>query len=212
MTSQAQTADQNLFGDGSAGDIEPMDVFPRWLAEARESEPNDPNAMAVASVDSDGVPDLRMVLLNGFGPNGFVFFTNFGSAKGRQLLAQPHAALLFHWKSLRRQVRIRGPVEAVSDAEADAYFMTRPLQSRIGAHASDQSRPLESRQHLVERVEALTARFAGEDVPRPAYWSGFRVTPLQMEFWQDGAFRLHDRMQFSRPDVRAPWSRTRLYP
>ena len=202
-----------LFDDAFEGDIDPFALFPLWLEAARESEINDPNAMAVASVDETGLPDLRMVLLNGYSPHGFVFFTNYESAKGRELLANPKAALLFHWKSLRRQVRVRGPVEPVPAAEADAYFATRPAQSRIGAHASDQSRPLDSRQTLLERVETLTARFGeGDDIARPAHWSGFRIRPLQIEFWQDGAFRLHDRVLFSRPALDADWSRTRLYP
>lgn len=201
-----------LFDDAFAGEIDPFALFPLWLEEARQSEINDPNAMAVASVDEAGLPDLRMVLLNGYSPQGFVFFTNYESAKGRELLANPRAALLFHWKSLRRQVRVRGPVEQVPPAEADAYFATRPAQSRIGAHASDQSRPLDSRQTLLERVETLTARFGEDDIARPAHWSGFRIRPLQIEFWQDGAFRLHDRVLFSRPALDAAWSRTRLYP
>lgn len=201
-----------LFDDAFKGEIDPRELFPLWLDEARASEINDPNAMAVASVDESGLPDLRMVLLNGYSLEGFVFFTNFESAKGRELLAHPKAALLFHWKSLRRQVRIRGLVEPVAEAEADAYFASRPAQSRIGAHASDQSRPLDSRRTLVERVETLTERFGEADIARPAHWSGFRVRPLEIEFWQDGAFRLHDRVLFSRPALDAPWSRARLYP
>lgn len=201
-----------LFDDAHKGDIDPMELFPLWLDEARASEINDPNAMAVASVDEAGLPDIRMVLLNGFSPAGFVFFTNFESAKGRELLAHPRAALLFHWKSLRRQVRVRGIAQEVPPAEADAYFATRPAQSRIGAHASDQSRPLESRQVLVDRVDALSERFSEGDIHRPAHWSGFRIIPLQIEFWKDGAFRLHDRVLFSRPTPDAPWGRTRLYP
>lgn len=201
-----------LFDDAYDGAIDPLELFPHWLAEARETELNDPNAMALASVDETGMPDQRMVLLNGYSDKGFVFFTNFESAKGRELLANPRAALLFHWKSLRRQVRVRGPVQEVSLAEADAYFASRPAQSRIGAHASDQSRPLESRNALVERVEALTEKFTDGEIGRPAYWSGFRVTPLQIEFWKDGAFRLHDRVVFTRPDPVSDWSRTRLYP
>ncbi|WP_417580211.1 pyridoxamine 5'-phosphate oxidase [Pelagibacterium sp.] len=201
-----------LFDDAYDGAIDPFQVFPLWLEEARGTEPNDPNAMAVASVDENGMPDLRMVLLNGFSDAGFVFFTNFESAKGRELLAQPKAALLFHWKSLRRQVRVRGRVEQVSASEADAYFASRPVQSRIGAHASDQSRPLESRDFLAKRVEDLTDSFGEGDIERPAHWSGFRVKPLAIEFWKDGAFRLHDRMLFSRPDTDAAWSRSRLFP
>ena len=201
-----------VFDDEHKGAIDPFALFRAWLEEARAAEPNDPNAMAVASVDEAGMPDLRMVLLNGLDARGFVFFTNFGSAKGRQLLAQPKAALLFHWKSLRRQVRVRGDVEMVSEGEADAYFATRPSQSRIGAHASDQSRPLESRNALVEKVERLTAQYDGSEVPRPQYWSGFRIKPIAFEFWKDGAFRLHDRVQFTRATPDGDWSRTRLYP
>lgn len=201
-----------LFDDAYDGSIDPLELFPHWLEEAREHEPNDPNAMAVASVDDTGMPDLRMVLLNGYSHEGFVFFTNFESAKGRELLAQPKAALLFHWKSLRRQVRVRGPVQQVARTEADAYFASRPAESRIGAHASDQSRPLESRSVLVKRVEALTEKFTDGKIGRPAHWSGFRVRPLQIEFWKDGAFRLHDRVLFTRPDLASDWSRTRLFP
>lgn len=201
-----------LFDDAHKGAIDPLELFPQWLDEARETEPNDPNAMAVASVDDTGMPDLRMVLLNGFSDEGFVFFTNFESAKGRELLAHPKAALLFHWKSLRRQVRVRGLVEQVAESEADTYFASRPAQSRLGAHASDQSRPLESRAALVARVEALSEKFADGEIGRPAHWSGFRVRPLQIEFWKDGAFRLHDRVLFTRPDLASGWSRTRLFP
>lgn len=201
-----------LFDDAYEGEIDPLALFLLWLEEARGSEINDPNAMAVASVDETGLPDIRMVLLNFYSSEGFVFFTNFESAKGRELLANPKAALLFHWKSLRRQVRVRGPAEPVAAAEADAYFATRPAQSRIGAHASDQSRPLDSRQTLLDRVETLTKRFGNGEIARPAHWSGFRIRPLQVEFWQDGAFRLHDRVLFSRPALDAPWARARLYP
>ncbi|RDE10550.1 pyridoxamine 5'-phosphate oxidase [Pelagibacterium lacus] len=212
MAAHTAPSTELLFDDGFHGEIDPMALFPLWLAEARESEINDPNAMAVASVDAEGLPDLRMVLLNGFDARGFVFFTNFESAKGRQLLAHPRAALLFHWKSLRRQVRVRGPVETVSDAEADAYFATRPRDSRLGAHASQQSRPLENRQHLVDRLESERAHHGEAEVPRPPHWSGFRIRPLAIEFWKDGAFRLHDRVLFSRADSDAGWSRQRLYP
>lgn len=201
-----------LFDDAYNGSIDPLELFPHWLEEARETEPNDPNAMAVASVDETGMPDLRMVLLNGYSHEGFVFFTNFESAKGRELLAHPKAALLFHWKSLRRQVRVRGLVEQVTQAEADAYFASRPVQSRIGAHASDQSRPLENRNALVQRVQALTEQFADAEIGRPAHWSGFRIKPLEIEFWKDGAFRLHDRVLFTRLDIASDWSRTRLFP
>lgn len=189
---------------------EPFDLFGRWLKEAEESEPNDPNAMALATVDETGLPDVRMVLLKGFDPQGFVFYTNFESAKGREILATRKAALLFHWKSRRRQVRVRGPVEIVSDAEADAYFASRPRGSRIGAWASRQSRPLESRFALEKAVAEHTARFGFGEIPRPPHWSGFRVRPREIEFWQDGMFRLHDRVKFVAGD--GGWSKDRLYP
>ena len=189
---------------------EPLALFATWLAEAEASEVNDPNAMALATVDVDGLPDLRMVLLKGYDERGFVFYTNFESAKGRELLAQPKAAMLMHWKSLRRQVRVRGPVSVVSEAEADAYFASRPLNSRIGAWASAQSRPLESRFALEKAVASYAAKFAIGAVPRPPHWSGFRIAPMQVEFWRDGAFRLHDRLRFDRDG--AGWTRTRLYP
>jgi pyridoxamine 5'-phosphate oxidase len=191
---------------------EPFALFAEWLKEAEEREPNDPTAMAMASVDAAGLPDVRMILLKGHDARGFVFYTNFESAKGRQLQANPKVAALFHWKSLRRQVRVRGPVSRVSDQEADAYFNSRALQSRLGACASDQSRPLDSRATLEARVKAIAARHADGNVPRPAHWSGFRIMPLSIEFWQDGAFRLHDRVQFTRAAESEPWNRTRLYP
>ncbi len=189
---------------------DPNSLFAEWLAEAQAAEPNDPNAMALATVNGDGMPNLRMVLLKGQDANGFVFFTNFESAKGRELLAHPKAALLFHWKSLRRQVRVRGTVTEVSVAEADAYFASRARGSRIGAWASQQSRPLESRFALEKAVATYTAKYAIGEVPRPSYWSGFRLAPVEIEFWKDGAFRLHDRVKF----VRAGdgWEKTRLYP
>ena len=199
-----------IFDDSFKGAIDPFALFSEWLAAARQSEINDANAMALATVDSEGLPDSRMVLLNGLDARGFVFFTNFGSAKGQQLLAHPKAALLFHWKSLRCQVRIRGDVEQVTAEEADAYFATRPAQSRIGAHASNQSRPLESRAVLVEKAETLARTYGDGPIPRPDYWSGFRVLPRQIEFWKDGAFRLHDRVVLRRDG--SGWSRTRLYP
>ncbi|WP_404405746.1 pyridoxamine 5'-phosphate oxidase [Pelagibacterium halotolerans] len=211
MTAQSSLLTDKLLDDSYEGQIDPFALFSEWLEAARENEINDPNAMTLATVDETGMPDARVVLLNGRDERGFVFYTNFGSAKGRELQAHPKAALLFHWKSLRRQIRIRGPVEAVSDAEADAYFATRPVQSRLGAHASAQSQPLQSRQALVDKVEELQAEF-GDDVPRPDYWSGFRVKPLEIEFWKDGAFRLHDRFVFRREGLDASWTRTRLYP
>ena len=189
---------------------EPLPLFLEWMAEARRSEPNDSNAMALATVDSDGLPDCRMVLLKGVDERGFAFYSNRESAKGGQLAGQPRAALLFHWKSLRRQVRVRGMIEPVSEAEADAYFASRARESRIGAWASAQSRPLDSRETLETAVREAEARFEGVEPPRPEYWTGWRVIPDQIEFWRDRAFRLHDRLRFDRD--RDGWRRTRLYP
>ncbi|HEX9905812.1 MAG TPA: pyridoxamine 5'-phosphate oxidase [Propylenella sp.] len=197
-------------GDLSEGS-DPFALFAEWFAEAGASEPNDPDAMALATVDDAGLPDLRMVLLKGFDRTGFVFYTNLESRKGRQLAAHPRAALLFHWKSLRRQVRVRGPVVPVTPEEADAYFATRPRMSRIGAWASRQSEPLESRFALEKAVARYTARFAAGAIPRPPHWSGFRVIPAEIEFWRDGAFRLHDRVRFSREEG-GGWSKARLFP
>jgi pyridoxamine 5'-phosphate oxidase len=191
---------------------EPLRLFADWMEEATASEPNDPNAMTLATVDENGLPDARMVLLKGVDERGFVFYTNTESAKGRELAATMKAALVFHWKSLGRQVRVRGPVERVSDGEADAYFATRPRGSRIGAWASKQSQPLESRFALEKAVATFTARYALGEIPRPAQWSGYRVLPLQIEFWHDRPFRLHDRIQFRRQDPGGEWTKTRLYP
>ncbi len=190
---------------------DPFALFDAWFAEARASEPNDPEAMALATADADGRPSLRMVLLKGHDARGFVFYTNLDSRKGNDLAANANASLLFHWKSLRRQVRVRGPVEPVTPAEADAYFDSRPRLSRIGAWASQQSRPLDSKFALEKAVALATARFAAGSIPRPPHWSGFRLTPRDIEFWRDGAFRLHDRIRFSRADGEG-WSRTRLFP
>jgi len=198
-------------GDFTLAD-EPIDLFEQWLQDAHEQELNDPTALALATVDSDGLPDVRMVLLKGVDARGFVFYTNFESQKGRELLATPKAAMCFHWKSLRRQVRVRGPVEVVSDAEADAYYVQRPRGSRIGAWASKQSRPLESRFALERAVAEYTAKYAIGDIPRPAHWSGFRVLPVSIEFWHDGKFRLHDRVQFTRDRDGEGWRKVRLYP
>jgi pyridoxamine 5'-phosphate oxidase len=189
---------------------EPFRLFAEWLGDAEASEPNDPNAMALATVDGDGMPNVRMVLLKGLDGGGFVFFTNYESAKGRELLASRKAALCFHWKSLRRQIRVRGPVEEVTKEEADAYFATRARGSRIGAWASQQSRPLESRFALEKAVASYAAKFAIGEIPRPDYWSGFRLTPVEIEFWRNREFRLHDRIQFRRAGD--GWQKTRLYP
>lgn len=197
-----------------SGDVteaaEPFRLFSVWMEEASRSEPNDPNAMALATVDSDGLPDVRMVLLKGADEAGFVFYTNTQSAKGVELAAQPKAAVVFHWKSLRRSVRIRGPVARVSEAEADAYFASRHRDSRIGAWASQQSRPLESRFALEKAVATYAARFAIGEVPRPSYWAGYRIAPVAIEFWQDKPFRLHDRVRFTRAGD--GWETARLYP
>jgi pyridoxamine 5'-phosphate oxidase len=189
---------------------EPFELFAAWLEDATASEPNDPNAVALATVDPDGLPNVRMVLLKGFDQAGFVFYTNYESAKGRELLANMKAAMCFHWKSLRRQVRVRGPVEQVTAAEADAYYATRPRGSRIGAWASKQSRPLESRFALEKAVAEFTARYAIGEIPRPGHWSGFRIVPQEIEFWHDRPFRLHDRVKFTR--IEGGWEKTRLYP
>jgi len=196
--------------DTGDGVVDPVARFREWLAEAERSEPNDPNAMTLATVDAEGRPSARMVLLKGVDARGFVFYTNLESRKGGELLATKRAALVFHWKSLRRQVRVEGPVESVTDAEADAYYATRPKASQIGAWASQQSRPLESRFALERRVMEYTARYALGTVPRPPFWSGFRVLPERMELWRDRPFRLHDRHVFIREG--GGWRTQRLFP
>ena len=203
-------------GDFAQAD-EPFGLFETWFAEAGKHEPNDPNAFALATADATGLPNVRVVLLKGLDgadhpQRGFVFYTNFESAKGRELLASGKAALCFHWKSLRRQVRVRGLVSVVSDAEADAYFATRPRGARLGAWASQQSRPLESRFALEKAVALFTARHPVGEIPRPPHWSGFRITPLEIEFWHDRPFRLHDRVVFRRHGLDEAWTRERLYP
>lgn len=191
---------------------EPFALFGAWLKDAEGSEINDPNAVAVATVDENGLPNVRMVLLKEFDSRGFVFYTNFESQKGQEILDQKKAAMCFHWKSLRRQVRLRGEVEVVSDEEADAYYQSRPLGSRIGAWASKQSRPLEGRFALEKSVAEYAARYALGNVPRPSYWSGFRIKPTSIEFWHDRKFRLHDRIEFRRETPDAPWHKVRMYP
>jgi len=190
--------------------LNPIALFAEWLREAEAAEPNDPTAMALATVDAAGLPDVRMVLMKGFDERGFTFFTNYESAKGQEIRAHPKAAAVFHWKSLRRQVRLRGAVSEVSAAEADEYFASRSRGSRIGAWASQQSRPLESRFALEKAAAKYAARFAIGEIPRPDYWSGFRIAPVEIEFWKDGAFRLHDRVRFTRGGE--GWTKARLYP
>jgi pyridoxamine 5'-phosphate oxidase len=191
---------------------EPFALFAAWLEDAKKSEPADPTAMTLATVDETGLPNARMVLLKGVDDRGFVFYTNLESRKGHELLGQPKAALVFHWKSLTRQVRVRGSVERVTDAEADAYFATRPRGSQIGAWASKQSSPLESRMAFEKAIALTTAKYAIGTVPRPPHWSGFRIVPVSMEFWHDRPFRLHDRVEYRRETLGAPWVKTRLYP
>lgn len=190
---------------------DPLAIFESWYAQAQASEPNDPNAMALATSTPDGHPSVRMVLLKGHGPDGFVFYTNFHSRKGGELAANPHVALLFHWKSLRRQIRIEGSIAEVTPAEADAYFASRHPESRLGSAASDQSRPLPDRQVYLDRVDALRQRYPDGNVPRPAHWSGYRVTPVAIEFWQDRDYRLHERRRFV-ADGAGGWTSTLLYP
>ena len=189
---------------------DPLALFEDWFAAAREAEVNDPDAMALATADDDGRPSVRMVLLKAHGPDGFVFYTNLGSRKGGELAANPNAALVFHWKSLRRQVRVEGPVAPVSAEEADAYYTSRTRDSQISAWASDQSRPLDQRETMDARFAELERKFAGGDVPRPPHWAGFRVTPRRIEFWSDGLHRLHDRRLFVRDG--GGWSEGLLYP
>ncbi|MEI7871531.1 MAG: pyridoxamine 5'-phosphate oxidase [Alphaproteobacteria bacterium] len=191
---------------------DPLALFGDWYAEAAKTEPNDPNAVALATVGPDGTPSARMVLLKDYDSAGFVFYSNYESRKGQHLLAHTKAALLFHWKSLRRQIRLEGPVSQTTPEEADAYFATRARGSQIGAWASEQSRPLESRFALEKRVAEYTARHLVGSVPRPVHWSGFRLQPVLIEFWQDGAFRLHDRLEYRRGSPAEPWTTRTLYP
>jgi pyridoxamine 5'-phosphate oxidase len=191
---------------------EPFALFERWFKDAKEKEPNDPNGMALATVDAQGFPDVRMVLLKAVDAQGFVFYTSAESAKGTQLAANDHAALCFHWKSLRRQVRVRGAVSFVSDAEADVYFQSRDRGARLGAWASVQSRPLEDRLALEKRIAEVALKYGVGEVPRPPYWRGYRLAPLSIEFWRDRPFRLHDRLVFTRGTPGEAWAKSRLYP
>jgi pyridoxamine 5'-phosphate oxidase len=198
-------------GDFTEAD-EPLRLFAAWFADAKRSEPVNPEAMTLATVDPNGRPNARMVLLKGFDEHGFVFYSNAESTKGHELAATPQAALTFYWKALQRQVRLRGRVETVPDAEADAYFATRSRMAQIGAWASKQSSALESRLAFEKAIARCTAKFAIGTVPRPPYWVGYRVVPSEIEFWQERQFRLHDRIAFARPRIGAPWTKTRLYP
>ncbi|MES3099658.1 pyridoxamine 5'-phosphate oxidase [Sphingomonas faeni] len=189
---------------------DPFTLFDSWYAEAKQSEPNDPNAVALATADAEGRPSVRMVLLKGHGPDGFVIYTNRESRKAGELAANPQGALLFHWKSLRRQIRIEGPVSWATDEESDAYFASRGRDSQLGAWASEQSRPLDSRETFEQRFIEMTAKFEGQDVPRPPHWGGYRVTPTRIEFWQDRAHRLHERRLFTRED--GNWNEGLLFP
>ncbi len=200
------------FIENFAEATDPLALFRAWMAEAAAAEPVDPEAMAVATVDASGLPNVRMILLKGADERGFVFYTNGESAKGEELAANPKAALLFYWKSLGRQIRVRGLIEPATEAEADGYFATRHRESQIGASASRQSRPLPGRAALEAEVARLTKSFAGGPIPRPAYWRGFRLAPLEIEFWKSGQFRLHDRVVFRRASPQHSWTKTRLYP
>jgi pyridoxamine 5'-phosphate oxidase len=191
---------------------DPFALFGQWLGEAAQAEPANPDAAALATVDADGLPNVRMVLVKGADERGFVFYTHADSAKGRELAARPQAALALYWKTLNRQIRARGTIERVTEAEADAYFATRPRGAQVGAWASRQSEPLERREQLAQAVAAIEKKYEGKPVPRPPYWTGFRLVPAEIEFWQEGKFRLHDRVLFARARGSAAWTKKRLYP
>jgi len=191
---------------------DPFEMFSAWMKDAEKTEPNEANAMAVATADAEGHPNIRMVLLKAVDSRGFVFYTNFESTKGKELVANPHAALNFHWKTVRKQVRVQGPVSVVSNEEADAYFASRAKDSQIGAWASAQSRPMEGRWVFEKEIAKYALKYGLTKVPRPPYWSGFRVAPLHIEFWRDRPFRLHDRLVYARDSLDGPWRTERLYP
>lgn len=212
MRENSQTGIRDLMErDGHFAGDDPFEIARGWLAEAEKSEPNDPNAVALSTVDADGLPNVRMVLLKEISDDGFVFYTNYNSAKGQELAANPKAAMVLHWKSLRRQVRIRGMVSREEGEGADAYYASRSLKSRLGAWASEQSQPLDSRTTLMAKVAKITAQ-KGPNPPRPPFWGGFKITPVEIEFWADGAFRLHDRFVWRRSDIGESWKIQRLNP
>ena len=192
--------------------MDPLELFADWYEEAKKNELNDPNAMSLATVDINGIPSVRIVLLKGFDVDGFVFYTNLQSRKAHEFMNNPNVAVCFHWKSLQRQVRIEGQVSKVSDKEADEYFKSRARLSRLGAWASKQSEILESRDHLLARLKTFEEKYDGETIPRPSHWSGNRIAAKKIEFWEDGEFRLHDRFIFERQSIDGPWTKARLYP
>ena len=192
--------------------MDPLELFADWYEEAKKNELNDPNAMSLATVDINGIPSVRIVLLKGFDVDGFVFYTNLQSRKANEFKNNPNVAVCFHWKSLQRQVRIEGQVSKVSDKEADEYFKSRARLSRLGAWASKQSEILESRDHLLARLKTFEEKYDGETIPRPSHWSGNRIAAKKIEFWEDGEFRLHDRFIFERQSIDGPWTKARLYP
>ena len=192
--------------------MDPLELFADWYEEAKKNELNDPNAMSLATVDINGIPSVRIVLLKGFDVDGFVFYTNLQSRKANEFKNNPNVAVCFHWKSLQRQVRIEGQISKVSDKEADEYFKSRARLSRLGAWASKQSEILESRDHLLARLKTFEEKYDGETIPRPSHWSGNRIAAKKIEFWEDGKFRLHDRFIFERQSIDGPWTKARLYP